>query len=179
MIAVQPGTDQGIPALMNQDDRPGLLGHCPHRKKLRVVESLAVHMIANHRPLQSQLRHRPLQLRGRRPRILHRQIRQPRKPVRIILDQLRHIIVALPVHRRHRGRVLLVKVKDRIGREDMQIHPDGIHIGQPLLRRPQRPGHRPVKLIRLRGNPIPIPPRFQGANIRLRANVRVNVNGTH
>ena len=74
MVTVQPGADQGISALMYQDDGAGLLGNLPHRKELRVIKGLSVNVVADHRPAEPQLSHGPLQFGGGSANILHRQV---------------------------------------------------------------------------------------------------------
>ena len=104
----------------------------------RVVKGAPVHVVANHRALQPQVLHCAGQLLNGRAHVLHRQVRQPGETVGILIGELGHVVVAFPVHGDGLLGVQVVKVHIRVGGQHVKVHPQRVHVGNALLRRPER-----------------------------------------
>ena len=179
MIARRARRHRRRPALMYENERPQRLRSLPKRQEFRLVERPPVHVIANHRPLQPQLGYAPLQLRYGGGDVLHGQSRQPRESVGTVGRQPRRVIVAVPRHVRRRFRVLVVIVQDGVGGQNLNVHPQRIHVRQPLIRRPNRSRIMPMRRRRMGRDPVPILPRLHSVYERLGRYVGVYVYNAH
>ena len=181
VIFAVAGADHRRPILMNQHNRAQLLRRRPQGEKLRVIVGFAVDIIANHRPLQPQLRHGTLQFRHRRRHILHRQVSQAGKAGRIVPGQLGHIVVALPIHRHDGVQVPVVAVEKGVGGQDVDIDAQGIHILEAFRGRPHPPGGIVGKAggHQFRREGIIAAALAHGPQAIFRGNVGVDVNATH
>ncbi len=129
---------QGVSALLVDKDEGAQLLRClPEGKELRFVEGAPIHLIVDHRPLEAKFGHRPFQLGDGRLRILHRQRGKASEAVGVVHSHLAHFVVAVPSDGTGNLRVQIVAVEGRGGGDHLYIHPQGVHISDALLRRPE------------------------------------------
>ena len=161
---------------MDEKQRAHLLGGLPEGQEPRVVKGCVVHLIVNHRPYHTQLVHCPVQLGDGGGNVLHRQRGKAFEAVGVVHGQLVDFIVAIPGNGAGNGRVAVIHIKGGTGGHHLHVHPQGVHVGNPLFRRPLF--HRVnVGLVAVGGQAVP---GLAGGNRPLKTLgflVGMNVNG--
>ena len=190
VVALDAGVHDGVARLVKQDDRAQLLGGLPEGHELRLVQQLAVDLVVDHRALEPQVHHYPLQLGDGGGHVLHGQRGQSREPVGPGLHHLADLVVALPGRRNGHVSIHVVVVEAAEGRDHVHVHAQGVHVGQALLRRPAGLGRKlPPRASRHQDGAsvgvlfppqgVPVAAALGGAPETLRRQVGVNVDAAH
>ena len=90
-------------------------------------------MVIDHGPFEAQLHHATFQLSNGRLDVLHRQRGQSGEAVGVVDCHLVHFVIAGACNGGGGGDVLIVLVEGDIGGHDLNVDPEGFHIGQTLL----------------------------------------------
>ena len=105
---------------------------------------------------------------------------QAGEPVRILLGQLSDVVVALAVHGHRLVHVQIIKVHVGVGGQYVNVHAQGVHVGNPLLGRPEGPWVVPVLVIKLRrGDPEPVFATLHRPQRAGRRYVRVDIENAY
>ena len=137
VIAGVPVAHQGLAALLvHQHHRAHLFRRLPQGQKLRVVVGIAVNVVVNHGADEAHSVDTPVQFGDSQVYILHRNNRHALETVGVVHGHLIHFVVALPVHGGNDLGVPVVVVVKAKGGDHVNIHAQGVHIVDTLLRRP-------------------------------------------
>ena len=73
MVALDAPVNDGVAALVEQDDGPQLLGGLPEGHEFRLVQQFAVDFVVNHGAFEVVIDHNPFQFGDGGGHVLHRQ----------------------------------------------------------------------------------------------------------
>ena len=177
MVAGLPFRADGLTALVDKDKGAHFLGRFPEGPEFRLVKGFAVHLVANHGSLETQLQHGPLQFGDGGRGILHREDSQAGQPLGVVQGHLADFVVAVPGDGGGNGRILVILIKAGGGGDHLNIHAQGVHIGDALFRRPGIAGIEKFPVGG--GHAVPILAGQDGPLKALGSGMGVNVDATH
>jgi hypothetical protein len=141
-------------ALVEEHRRPGLLDRAPERVELRLVRRVAVDVIADRHPAESQGAHCVLHGLDRQADVLERDGGQRREAIREHGDHLCELVVALPCDPLRDLGLEVVLEEPRVDRERVDVHTHLVHLGDTVLRADGE--LRDVQLAHVRPQPVPL-----------------------
>ena len=124
---------------MDEDGCAQGFGRFPQRHEGRIVVGDAVDVIANHRAFESQVAHSSLQLGDCGVDVLHRQGAEAGEAVGVFPHHVGDFLVGLAAGGDRIADAGEGVVADK-GRDDVNIHTQRVHVGEPLLGVPAEGG---------------------------------------
>src|SRR6266508_6156956 len=121
---------------MEEDQRAELIGRLPEGTELRLVQGPAVDVIVDLHALEADLRHAALELRDRGLHVLHREGPESCEPLGPCPRHRADLVVGGPRRGRRDLRIELVVVEADVGRDDVYVDAERVHVGEALFRRP-------------------------------------------
>ena len=176
MITARALSDDRFATLVDKHQGAHLLCRLPQGHEDRVIVGAPIDFVIDHRPHQAERVDRPVQLSDGRWHVLHGNLRKALKTLRMVHGHLMHFVVALPVHGGDSLGIPVVVVKSCPGGDDVDIHPERVHVGEALLWGPDRPGSNAHAA---RCDAVPRLPGLHGMDEALGGQMSMNIDTAH